>query len=140
MLVLATGCGRGAEDLANPTQVERAFNQQGLQTEIVFDCFAPDNVLTTCALPQAQGVPHVFGMIVSRHGSSETDPAYPVQAWMLDSSRATRGFNRVDNVYSMTGKHARSPVVRLQWHNVVVLVSRRGDFQQRVEAALAALR
>jgi hypothetical protein len=145
MLILVMGCGQVSDQLVSTAQVQKAFARAGLQTKIVFDCFAERNSLTitsVCpaeAVAIAQSAPHVVGMVADQHTISKSNIGSPVQAWVLDSTHAADGFNRLTTVGS-SGETVQSEL-RLQVRNVVVISARRhGDYARKAQAALAALR
>jgi hypothetical protein len=140
VLVFVSGCGRGSENLMTPTQARSAFNRQRLQTDVIFDCFSTEGRPMMCPVSAAHGAPHVFGLVASRIPVSKTDLEDVLQAWVLDSGSAARSFNRLRPALDSTGKTIPPSVLRLQRGNIVVWVTRHGDYRHRAVVALAALR
>ena len=135
--MLMSGCGRASQRLLTPAQVQKALTHAGLQTGIVFDCFATRSACPTNML-RALRAPHVAGMVAdTRHSVSKTNVESPLQAWILDSTRAANDFNR-GTYFDASGKKV-SPFLRLQRRNVVVKVSGGSDYRRKAKAAVAAL-
>jgi hypothetical protein len=137
ILMLMGGCGQASQQLLTPAQVQKSLTHAGLQTGIVFDCFATRSACPTNML-RAFGAPHLVGMVADkRHSVSKTNIESSLEAWILDSTRAANDFNR-GTYLDASGKKV-SPFLRLQRRNVVVKVSGGRDYRRKAKAAVAAL-
>jgi hypothetical protein len=142
VFVFVTGCGRASQTLVSAGQVQRAFVSAGLTTRILIDCKRVrklPGVAASCPLKALIG-PHATAVIGDFRDEVKTPYGAPVEAYVFDSMRAADNFEVATTSFNPETGSTVTRLRRFQRRNVVLYVTRRGEYRRKAASALAALR